>query len=131
MRDTSHNLRPSRLFNVHGDEEDVAPVPPMDLDPPQPVQVAVIGILGAVWVDEMTKEDVVPEGQAERAGHGRVVGKAGKAEWRGFGLGAGAGHDWWNGKIHKKVSDGGNFQGCVVGQSRSQRGKNLNLQWRA
>ena len=78
----------------------MAPVPPVHLDPPQPVQVAVMGILGAVWVDEMAEEDVIPEGQAERPGHGRVVGEAGKAEWRKVGLGAG--HDWFNSRIHKK-----------------------------
>ena len=55
----------------------MVPVPPVDLDPPQPVQVAIMGILGAVRVDEMTEEDVVPKGQAERPGHGRVVGEAG------------------------------------------------------
>jgi hypothetical protein len=52
----------------------VTPVPPLDLDPLQPVQVAVMGILGAVRVDETAEEDVVPEGQTERTGHCRVVG---------------------------------------------------------
>jgi hypothetical protein len=77
----------------------VAPVPPVHLDPPQPVQVAVVGILGTVRVGETAEEAVVPEGQAESMGHGRVVGEAGAAEGRG--VGRRARHDQRIGKFTK------------------------------
>jgi hypothetical protein len=96
----------------------MAPVPPVDPHPPQPIQVAVTRVLGAMRVDERAEEDVIVERGAANASHrGRFV-EAGAPDVEAWWF---VGHTWRDlGDVSKvgwddaRVDGGKRMMGCEV-----------------
>lgn len=51
----------------------MTPVPPIDLNAPEPVEIAIVRVSLTMRVDEAAEKNVVPERKAHDSGHGLVV----------------------------------------------------------